>query len=42
MNEPTGEETIFAEALRLPPTERAAYLDQVTNGNAELRQQKLQ
>ena len=37
MNAPKGEETIFAEALRLPPEERAAYLAQSTNGNAELR-----
>jgi eukaryotic-like serine/threonine-protein kinase len=39
MNAPQqGEETIFAEALRLPPEERAAYLAQSTHGNAELRQ----
>jgi eukaryotic-like serine/threonine-protein kinase len=38
MNVPEGEETIFAEALRLPLEERAAYLAQVTIGNAELRQ----
>src|SRR6185503_18908022 len=38
MNAPEGEETIFAEALRLPPQERAAYLDRATSGNAELRQ----
>ncbi|MEY2409173.1 MAG: eukaryotic-like serine/threonine-protein kinase [Verrucomicrobiota bacterium] len=38
MNAPKGEETIFAEALRLPPEERAAYLAQSTIGNAELRQ----
>jgi serine/threonine protein kinase len=38
MNQPNGEETIFAEALRLPPEERAAYLAQATGGNAELRQ----
>ena len=37
MNAPEGEETIFAEALRLPPEERAAYLAQATSGNAELR-----
>jgi serine/threonine protein kinase/tetratricopeptide (TPR) repeat protein len=37
MNAPEGEETIFAEALRLPPDERAAYLAQSTHGNAELR-----
>ena len=37
MNAPKGEETIFAEALRLPPEERAAYLAQSTHGNAELR-----
>jgi hypothetical protein len=38
MNAPEGEETIFAEALRLPPEERAAYFAQSTNGNAEVRQ----
>src|SRR5262245_10746698 len=38
MNAPIGEETLFAEALRLPPGERAAYLAQATNGDAELRQ----
>jgi serine/threonine protein kinase len=37
MNTPEGEETIFAEALRLPPDERAAYLAQATSGNADLR-----
>ena len=37
MNTPEGEETIFAEALRLPPEERAAYLAQATHGDAELR-----
>ena len=37
MNPPTGEETIFAKALRLPRDERAAYLAQATHGNAELR-----
>jgi tetratricopeptide (TPR) repeat protein len=34
-----GEETIFAEALRLPPPERAAYIAQSTAGNPELRQE---
>jgi hypothetical protein len=38
MKAPEGEETIFAEALRPPPDERAAYLAQATEGNAELRQ----
>ncbi len=39
MNAPQQrEETIFAEALRLPQEERAAYLAQATTGNAELRQ----
>ena len=38
MNAPQGEETIFAEALRLPPEERVAYVAQATSGNAELRQ----
>jgi len=37
MNAPHGEETVFAEVLRLPPDERAAYLAQATQGNAELR-----
>jgi serine/threonine protein kinase len=37
MNAPKGEETIFAEALRLPPEERAAYLAQSTQDNPELR-----
>lgn len=37
MNPPQGEETIFAEALRLPPEERAAYLAESTTGKAELR-----
>ena len=36
---PKGEETIFAEALRLPPEERAAYIAQATQGDAELRQE---
>ena len=35
----TGEETIFAEALRLPPEERAAYVAQATAGNPKLRQE---
>ena len=38
MNEPNGEETIFAEALRLPPEQRAAFLEQSTRGDAALRQ----
>src|SRR5688500_6595411 len=37
MNTPEGEATIFADALRLPPTERAAYLDRATGGDAALR-----
>ena len=37
MNAPRGEETIFAEALRLPPEERAAYLAQATAGDVKLR-----
>jgi tRNA A-37 threonylcarbamoyl transferase component Bud32/tetratricopeptide (TPR) repeat protein len=37
MNPPTGEETIFAEALRLPPEERAAYLVHAASGNEALR-----
>jgi serine/threonine protein kinase/tetratricopeptide (TPR) repeat protein len=39
MNPPQGEETIFAEALRLPPEDRHAYIAQVTAGNPELRQE---
>ena len=38
MNEPHSEETIVVEALRLPPAERSAYLDQATGGNMALRQ----
>src|ERR1051326_8484698 len=38
MNEPNAEETIFAGAMRLPPQERAAYLDQACHGDAALRQ----
>jgi serine/threonine protein kinase/Tfp pilus assembly protein PilF len=38
MNSPKGEETIFAEALRLPLEERAVYLTEATSGNAELLQ----
>ncbi len=38
MNESHGEETLFAEALRLPPDQRAAYLEQSTRGDAALRQ----
>jgi serine/threonine protein kinase/tetratricopeptide (TPR) repeat protein len=37
MNEPNSEETILVEALRLPPAERSAYLDQSTGGNISLR-----
>src|SRR5262245_31122001 len=37
MNASKGEETIFAEVLRLPPEERAAYLTQATSGNPQLR-----
>jgi hypothetical protein len=37
MNEPKGEETIFAEALHLPPDERVTYLTQSMHGAAELR-----
>lgn len=29
---------LFAEALRLPPEQRAAYLDRSTHGDAALRQ----
>ncbi|HEY3862119.1 MAG TPA: tetratricopeptide repeat protein [Verrucomicrobiae bacterium] len=38
MNESNSEETIVVEALRLPPAERSAYLDQATGGNRTLRQ----
>ncbi len=37
MNALQGEETIFAEALCLPPEERAAYLAQATADNPEMR-----
>ena len=39
MSSPKGEETIFAEALRLPSEERSAYLAQATAGNPQLRQE---
>ena len=38
MNDPNGEETIFAGALRLTPAERAAYLHQRCGHDAALRQ----
>ena len=38
MSQPGSEENIFAEAIRLPETERTAYLDQSTQGNPALRQ----
>jgi serine/threonine protein kinase len=38
MNEPKSEETIFAEALRLPPADRSAYLVASTGGNPSIRQ----
>src|ERR1041384_4979954 len=34
---PVGEETIFTEALRLPPEQRAAYVTRATDANPELR-----
>ena len=37
MKPPVGEETIFAEALRLPVEERAGYVASLTEGNPELR-----
>src|SRR6185295_12829161 len=37
MNEPKGEETIFAAALALPAQERGAFLDQACVGDAALR-----
>jgi serine/threonine protein kinase/Tfp pilus assembly protein PilF len=37
MKMPKGEETIFTEALRLPPKERRAYVAQATEDNPELR-----
>ena len=37
-NQQSNEEEIFAGALRLPPEQRAAYLDESTKGNPELRQ----
>lgn len=39
MNTPKGPQTIFAEALRLPPEERAAYLAETTKDNPELQQE---
>src|SRR4051812_14543888 len=39
MNAPKGEETIFAEALRMPSAERAAYLAEATDGNPQLREE---
>ena len=39
MNGPKSGETIFAEALRLRPEERPAYIAQSTLGNPELRQE---
>ena len=38
MNEPHGEKNILSEALRLPPPQRAAFLDQAAHGDAALRQ----
>jgi RNA polymerase sigma factor (TIGR02999 family) len=38
VNPPKSEETIFAEALRLPSGQRAAYVQRVTDGDPELRQ----
>jgi serine/threonine protein kinase len=38
MSPTNSEETIFVEALRLPPEERAAYLARSTDGDAELRE----
>jgi eukaryotic-like serine/threonine-protein kinase len=35
----SDEETIFAQALRKPPPDRAAFLDEACAGSAELRQQ---
>src|SRR5215831_2795784 len=37
MKATTGEETIFAAALALPPEERAACLDKECGGDADLR-----
>src|SRR5262245_47911993 len=37
MNTPEREETIFGAAMLLPATERDAYLDQVCDGDLELR-----
>ena len=39
MNASEREETIFAEALRLPPEQRAAYVAQATANNSRLRQE---
>ena len=39
MKPPQGEETIFAEALLLPPEERNTYIAQVTADNRALREE---
>ncbi len=39
MNAPKGEQTIFTEALRLAPEDRAAYVAKATSGNPELREE---
>ena len=39
MNAPKGGETILAEALCLPPEQRAIYVAQATLGNPDLRQE---
>ena len=38
MSDPNGEETIFAQAIQLPPEERAAFLDRCTHSDAPLRE----
>ena len=37
MNEPNSEETVFTTARQLPPTDRAAYLNQACGDNEPLR-----
>ena len=39
MNAPKNGETVFAEALSLPPPDRAAYIAQATRGRPELLQE---
>src|SRR5205807_8615929 len=38
MHQAKSDETIFSEALNLPPEQRGSYLEQATNGDQTLRQ----